>query len=175
MPDIYDNAIAYLREHPTYIRNAWTGTEKNRGGALFMYATPDGLFVDEQHRAAAGYGVGEFCGCLTQIRSGTRSIIPGKALLTAKIRHDASLPCGPDEIRVVDLPRFAHWQRRLDAAFPGRHAKIKAACSLDAEGTAIDLRGLPGRGIGSDHAEHRVAYTDSRLLEDCHSDADPGL
>lgn len=29
--------------------------------------------------------------------------------------------------------------------------------------------------LASDHADHPVAYTDSRLLEDCHSDAGPGL
>lgn len=101
--DKYDEAIAYLTEHPSKIQTAWNwpdddlyGDGEINGGCLFQIV-----------------GDYEECGCLTQIRLNPYRIAP-TAALTDAIRADERIPKSPEQITIADLPVFAEWQRRLD-------------------------------------------------------------
>lgn len=98
--DKYDEAIAYLTDHPQEIQKAWLERclDENRkyyqhqSHCLFQRTTPD-------------------CGCLTQIRCGHRA---PTTKLAEEIRADERIPLLDKNITVADLPVFAEWQRRLD-------------------------------------------------------------
>lgn len=109
MRDKYDEAIAYLTEHPGEIISAWREPDKVKGGCLFQYA-------DKSGRGEPGA-----CGCLTMIRD--KPDIYGVTLddeeawceeLTCEIANDERIPYGGEHITVADLLVFAEWQRRLD-------------------------------------------------------------
>jgi hypothetical protein len=91
-PDAYDDAIAYLTEHPEKIYSEWEW-----GKTLFEFC---------------GHYGRRFCGCLTMIRNGRE--IAETPELTAAIRADARIPTHPRAITVESLPAFAEWQRRID-------------------------------------------------------------
>lgn len=118
MPDMYDKAIAYLKEHPDEIKQAWNAPWIFEGGPLFAYCTPDGRRDHDRN--------GTTCGCLTQIRSGGRvpRCVKGSQKLTKLIQLDEQIPDSPNRVTVDHLERFAYWQRRLDAKWPERYATI---------------------------------------------------
>lgn len=93
-PDAYDDAVAYLTEHPEEIIRAWRSPQTHPGGALFAF-------------------VGNSCGCLSMIR-GSDGYVATTAELTLAIRSDERIPSDPDCITVNHLPIFAGWQRRID-------------------------------------------------------------
>ena len=101
--DKYDKAIAHLTEHPEKILVAW-GSAPVRGSKAEVRGVLDMrcLFA-----ATAPY-----CGCLTQIRAGSKGPTPE---LTAAIRAAHRIPSDECEITVDDLPVFAEWQRKIDA------------------------------------------------------------
>ena len=110
--DKYDEAIAYLTEHPEEIYRAWHTCGTHPHGCLFEFCSPDG---SNNKRAD-----GEKCGCLTMVRG--LSKIGGVAwtdALTEEIRTDERLPKSGSEITVEHLPVFAEWQRRLDREIRG--------------------------------------------------------
>lgn len=104
--DEYDRAIAYLTAHPDEIPDAWFVPEPGddsstaKSHCLFRYASEDGTGSSR-------------CGCLTQIRLGTKLACTDD--LTERIRNDDRLPRSGFEIKVADLSAFAEWQRLLDA------------------------------------------------------------
>ena len=115
MSDKYDDAVAYLTEHPDKIEDAW-----NDGG-YFENDTAD----EEPHSGAALFrfasksGTGGICrsglcyGCLTMIRD-SPGIVAETEELTNAIRQDERIPTSWHDITVEHLPTFAEWQRRLD-------------------------------------------------------------
>lgn len=102
MSDKYEDAIAYLTEHPNEIEDAWGNPSWHVAGCLFVQC---GSF-------SAG---GTRCGCLTQVRRGMYPAANTK--LTNEIRADERIPLDGHEITVEHLPVFAEWQRRLDREF----------------------------------------------------------
>lgn len=99
--DKYDQAIAYLHEHPEEIEDAW---HLGSHPAECLFVPTDGkLFADSQ------------CGCLTQIAGDAYDYFSAPTLeLTAEIRADHRIPHDVKDIRLEDLPVFAEWQRRLE-------------------------------------------------------------
>jgi hypothetical protein len=102
--DIYDLEVERLTKEPEDIYNSWQSAKP-----LFKFV---GNVYDETEEHIE-------LGCLTQIRNDfyCGAFIKGKydEGLTKKIRNDELLPSTPDEIQVKHLPRFAYWQRRIDA------------------------------------------------------------
>jgi hypothetical protein len=88
--DKYDEAIAYLTQHPEEIYDAWN----ERYLHLFDRC-----------------GLRSTCGCLTQVKYEHKQA--QTPALTAAIRADDRIP-EAEKITVDDLPVFAEWQRRLD-------------------------------------------------------------
>jgi hypothetical protein len=106
-PDRYDKAIAYLEAHPSEIASAWANPFFHPGGALFLYVTHNsGESID------LGRGRFKLCGCLTQVRRGTRDAETEE--LTEEIRNDTRIPRDFDNVGINNLAVFAEWQRRLD-------------------------------------------------------------
>jgi hypothetical protein len=110
--DKYDEAIAYLTEHPEEIHDVWNNANfpcGRPGECLFVPVTntDDGLFT---------------CGCLTQVKQGIKEA--ETPALTAAIRVDKRIPTvivddvkqtiTRFDITVESLPIFAEWQRRID-------------------------------------------------------------
>lgn len=102
-PDKYDDAVAYLTEHPNEIYDAWCTPSSHPAGCLFTYVGPEP--TDNAY------------GCLTQIHRFPTAykaftpelkerIIASKALTS--IKHES--------ITVDKLKYFAMWQRRIDKA-----------------------------------------------------------
>lgn len=108
MPDKYDAAIAYLRERPEEIVDAWFyfPADQHPAHCLFAYCSPSGTNDDD---TPDGYP----CGCLTQVRA-SWSIKAWTPELTEAIRRDVRIPTREFDITVADLEVFAEWQRRLD-------------------------------------------------------------
>lgn len=129
-PDKYDRAIAYLRDHPVQIYDAWNNTGFHPAGCLFS-------------RLGKGYNQMEFpdgqvqkeidgrkfeMGCLTQIKTtyddfGYQYIGPTPEI-TQEILNDSRVPFspprpfeGPNTITVDHLELFAYYQRRIDKEF----------------------------------------------------------
>jgi len=103
--DKYDEAIEFLKAHPSEIHEAWSEIEDDPphpAHCLFQAATKDGR-VD----SIASFG------CLTQIR-GMGSWDAATPELTEAIRADDRIPGNPLSISVDHLPVFAEWQRRID-------------------------------------------------------------
>ncbi len=104
-PDKYDEAIAYLTEHPDEIVNEWwngsaTGSNEGQAGCLF-------------NRAGDELADGRWCGCLTQVRG--ENLPAATPELTAAIRADHRIPADENHITVDHLEVFAEWQRKIDA------------------------------------------------------------
>lgn len=96
--DKYDEAIAYLTEHPDEIYENWNDPGSSPAGCLFQYC---GRSYD--------------CGCLTQVAG-----FLGRAAtseLTDAIRADVRIPRNERDLSVDRLPALAEWQRRLDGEF----------------------------------------------------------
>lgn len=115
MPDKYDLAIEYLREHPDEIRDAWSD---GYGGShpaccLFKAASPSGCANRAPHAKGSAA-----CGCLTLVRRGVDDWeMPQTAWtpeLAEAIRTDERIPTSDKEITLDHLPVFAEWQRRID-------------------------------------------------------------
>jgi hypothetical protein len=110
--DKYDIAVAYLREHPEEIPDAWNNPSgqvqgENRGEPLFGYVAPNPF------RSIVDIGNGLIkCGCLTQVALGEEEAYTDD--LTQKIRSDHRIPTKPEDITVNDLEVFAEWQRKID-------------------------------------------------------------
>ena len=106
--DKYDEAVAYLTEHPDEISAAWCVPEDGdesgcaKAHCLFQYVTPTG-------EACCG---GRYCGCPTLIVG--RSFRAWTDELTVAIRADQRIPKNPDNITIDHLSIFAEWQRRID-------------------------------------------------------------
>lgn len=104
-PDKYDEAIAYLTEHPDEIHAAWADgwvkgevdedEPRRKDSCLFDLAGPKG------------------CGCLTQVKLGKYEAMTTG--LTTAIRADHRIPLRPQDITVDHLEHFADWQRKIDA------------------------------------------------------------
>ncbi len=105
MADKYDEAVAYLTEHPDETRTAWRYPESHVAGCLFRYATETGgeySFVSD-----------DYCGCLTQIHCGDRFAVNDD--VTEAIRSDQRIPNDvSNSMPRETLEVFAEWQRRLD-------------------------------------------------------------
>jgi hypothetical protein len=108
--DRYDEAIAYLTEHPEDIVEAWDTPLDNPGGALFMGCK---RFPDL------------YSCCLTQVASGQADAETYE--LTKRIREDMRIPRFTTAakaaeaswndlfpIKVEHLPVFAEWHRKMD-------------------------------------------------------------
>lgn len=99
--DKYDEAIAYLIEHPDEVLAAW-GALRTPASCLFQYCTPTGAKSDH-------------FGCLTQVKA-----LPAHPAftpeLTAAIRADNRLPRNGWGIKptLEGLTPFAEWQREMD-------------------------------------------------------------
>ncbi len=113
--DKYDEAIAYLTDHPDEIVAAWTDPYTTRGGDLFrkiQRGVPD-LKVPV-------WDDGNSCGCLTEIRSSFvrehGEYLAETVELTRAIRGDGRIPLRAEHITVEHLPLFAEWMRRVDDA-----------------------------------------------------------
>ena len=109
MADKYDEAIAYLTEHPEEIRSAWYSVHDGStphmrlAHCLFQHCTPSGNLQS----------IGDCpVGCLTIVRSGSAPAWTNQ--LTESIMLDDRLPDNEIDICVEHLPVFAEWQRRLD-------------------------------------------------------------
>ena len=102
-PAVYDDAVAFLTEHPERIPFAYMNPRK-KGGSLFR-------FVQQKQPPK---GSTRHCACLIQIRGG----LGGAELpeLTAAIRADERLPTRREDIRVEHLAVCAEWQKRCDRA-----------------------------------------------------------
>ena len=98
--DKFDEAVAYLTEHPYEIQLAWDRPSNHTGGCLFRFCSPN-----QQDR----------CGCLTQVRRLDWGAFTFE--LTTAIRQDERIPSDVNDIKVEHLPVFAEWQRRLDQYF----------------------------------------------------------
>lgn len=119
MSDKYDEAVAYLTEHPEDIAEAWqipvfrTPSKVAQAHCLFAYVTPTGK--EQGNRPDA-----KECGCLTQIQaSGPQGDNDGEFCawtdaLTDAIQADHTIPTDIESVRVEDLSTFANWQRRID-------------------------------------------------------------
>lgn len=110
MNDKYDEAIAYLTEHPDAIHTAWFSPRLHRAGCLFQFCTPDGAKGRRSDTL--------MCGCLTQVH-GRGCNVAWTDELTEAIEQDNRLPACIDDVQVDDLPVFAEWQRRLDREIRG--------------------------------------------------------
>lgn len=107
--DKYDEAVAYLTEHPGEIEAAWR--EDNCGDGpqhpahcLFTRVTPTGRQEQSPESLC-------LVGCLTQIRN---THVAWTAELTKAIRADNRIPRDPEGITPKTLPIFRDWQRRID-------------------------------------------------------------
>jgi len=102
-PDKYDEAIAYLTEHPDEIADAWGEGITDRdlvdpepGSCLFNIVNLGG------------------CGsCLTQLRLGGSKHV--RHPMVEAIRADHRIPTMPGDVTVDHLGYFAEWQRKIDA------------------------------------------------------------
>lgn len=105
-PDKYDEAIAYLTEHPEEISKAWNQPGAAKGGCLFRMATNAITREDTRRDVSLGFG------CLTMVRgNGCNAATPE---LTIAIRSDGRIPSSRHTVTPSHLPVFAEWQRRLD-------------------------------------------------------------
>lgn len=95
--DEHATAVAYLKENPGKIREAWDNWPFAPGGSLFRP-------LSRANKVSFG--------CLTQVRSGVAEACTRELTLT--IRNDKVLPRRPQEIRVEHLERFAGWQRACE-------------------------------------------------------------
>ena len=105
--DKYDEAIAYLTEHPQEISAAFNDGYAHRGSpgfCLFVAAAPKGMLAMRRD--------GVTCGCLVAIRSGNYEAWTEDA--TKRIRGNLSLPDNAEMITPQHLIHFANEQRRLD-------------------------------------------------------------
>jgi hypothetical protein len=100
MKDKYDIAVEYLTAHPEQILAAWEDPSTHSAGCLFAFATAD---------------QDDACGCLTTIRRYARERAATESL-TLAIRADKRIPCNASDIAPANLPVFAEWQRKIDAA-----------------------------------------------------------
>jgi hypothetical protein len=102
MSDVYDEAVAYLTEHPDEILKAWSypDPEWHTGHSLFMCCGGE-----DSIRGA---------GCLTQIRQTDGRVPAATVDLTEAIAADERIPLDGWDIKVQHLPVFAEWQRRID-------------------------------------------------------------
>lgn len=103
----YDDAIAYLTNHPAEISWAWMDSKGHPAGRLFAFATKD---------RSDGSGPR---GCLTTIRQSYVLKYWNKKTaeteeLTKAIVEDIRIPIHSMDIKVSDLPVFKEWQERLD-------------------------------------------------------------
>lgn len=114
--DIYDQEVERLTkalkdcetrdEELEIILSAW-------GYGFYHSPLFDGC---SKNRRGAKYG--DYCGCLTQVASGSH--LAENQFLTDLILKDKRLPFKTDEITVHNLPVFAEWQRKMDKIIPGR-------------------------------------------------------
>jgi hypothetical protein len=103
-PDKYDRAIAYLRQHPDEIVQAWLLSRSHPGGCLFS-------FVSHDRQPLGSHGP---CGCPVMIRNPIYKSVAETEHLTAAIRADDRIPMVEKDITLDHLPIFAAWQRRID-------------------------------------------------------------
>jgi hypothetical protein len=109
MADKYDEAVAYLTEHPEHISLAWSFQAPETAAAIKQAHC---LF---QHVTASGrseWRNGTACGCLTTIRA--EYGIAATDDLTTRIRGDARIPKLIDEVGPQHLHIMRDWQRRID-------------------------------------------------------------
>ena len=124
MNDKYDDAIAYLTEHPDHIRDAGgsPGGWEGRGGELFGFVGPNWQSNENAVYNTRGVEAGT-CGWLQQIRECKVEGGNGRSgemkmshwpRLWENIARDERIPSDADDITVRDLPVFAEWQRQID-------------------------------------------------------------
>lgn len=101
-------AVARGKSEEDVIYSHWTGHAEL--GGLFSYCSPD--------RAPFASAPSRVCGCLTQIRF-HRDFHSSDSKLTKAIRR-SSLPGNTLNVKISHLSRFARWQRKMDAMWPGR-------------------------------------------------------
>jgi len=99
--DRYDEAVAYLREHPTEIGGIWYFPRRHAAGCLFAFLSPD------SRRKHAG----NECGCPTMVKSGHYEAWTPE--LTAFVRS-ADIPADGRLTRPEHLDTFAEIQRLAD-------------------------------------------------------------
>lgn len=97
--DIYDEAVAYLTEHPSEITTCWFRPSSMWQGCLFGFVAQD--------RRAEGFDVG----CLCMVAHGSWDAETKE--LTRAIKADKTIPESGD-IKPGDLHVFAAWQRKID-------------------------------------------------------------
>jgi hypothetical protein len=114
MSDKYDDAIAYLTEHPDEVENAWK--RPYTYGPIGRTAHVAGcLFQGVCRTAAEYYDVRNPMGCLTQLKMYPDNYKYACSPETREeIIKDPEIPARSGCFSLDDLQRFAYWQRRLD-------------------------------------------------------------
>lgn len=105
--DKYDEAIAWLTEHPDQIQAAWWPPD---GDEILATQQAHCLFQTTAPRPLGA----KPCGCLTEIRCAPHLFTGPSPSLHDQIAGDNRIPKAFDEIGAEHLPVFAEWQRRLD-------------------------------------------------------------
>lgn len=101
MSDRYDQEVERLTKEPERIFGAWFSASP-----LFGFVTPSRL-CDVRDDSKS-------CGCLTLVMG--EVYVAWTDELTAAIRADERLPKDSSGIGPANLPVFAEWQRKIDAA-----------------------------------------------------------
>ena len=122
--DKYDRAIEYLAAHPEQMESAWGNPHTRQGGCLFQYLSPTGRFAEDVD--------GVPYGCPTTHKAYPKRAICASPTIAAEIRMDTNIPIFSGEITLASLPRFAYYQRKMDALFPGRHQEKDTPREVDA-------------------------------------------
>jgi hypothetical protein len=108
--DKYDEAIAYLTEHPDEIEEAWMD------GSIYPPDEDDKKKINPGAcllRMLKSTGM-----CLTMMKnSKNRSGDPYLLALVVEVNADDRIPDEDVKITVESLPAFAEWQRRFDREF----------------------------------------------------------
>lgn len=102
--DKYDKAVAYLKDNPEEIANAWFNGSSSDHGCLFQ-------FLEERDKKGP---TGKNLGCLTQIKLMPNSFEAPTKKLTEGILNDDRIPSSDSAINTGNLEVFAEWQRRVD-------------------------------------------------------------
>lgn len=113
--DRYDDQIAGI----LHVRDT-EGDDAGRLLILEQWSEAEGLFACAGVTGSTSDTTvsGDWCGCLTQIRSGR--YVAATDVLTVGIVSDERIPDSEADIDFDDLPVFAEWQRRIDREIRGK-------------------------------------------------------